>query len=55
MIGDCSVFGKRFSKHVQQLFENSPEAIDEIVTWVPEDDLKLEINVKPIGGLTIEI
>ena len=47
--GDRSGLGKRFSKHLQQLFENSPEAIDNIAVWIPEDDLKLEINVKPFG------
>ena len=50
--GDQSCLGKRFAKHLQQLFENTPESLDEIAVWVPEDDLKLEINVgsfrKPI-------
>lgn len=47
--GDHNTFGKRFAKHLQQLFDNSPEALDEIAVWVPEDDLKLEINVNHSG------
>ena len=50
--GDRRVFGKRFAKHLQQLFDNSPEALDEIAIWVPEDDLKLEININPSGKPT---
>lgn len=37
--------GKRLQKYLNQLFTTTPEALDELMTWIPEDKLKLELKI----------
>lgn len=34
-------YGKRFARHIESLSNNTPEDIDRILLWVPEDKIKL--------------
>ena len=46
--------GKKFQKHLNQLFNIIPESLDELMTWIPEDKLDLDLKIgsqyKPIDA-----
>jgi energy-coupling factor transporter ATP-binding protein EcfA2 len=42
---DSSIMGKSIEKHLKSIFENKPEICDEIMTWIPDDKVVLELKM----------
>jgi DNA repair ATPase RecN/histidinol phosphatase-like PHP family hydrolase len=46
---DSKGLDRRFGRHLEQLGANTPEDLDRLAVWVPEDKIKLEL-VQPSGA-----
>ena len=42
---DSSIMGKSIEKHLKTVFETNPEICDEIMTWIPNDKVMLELKM----------
>ncbi len=48
----CEMGGKKFQKYITQLFVNNADAFNELITWIPEDKLLLELKTESRGHIT---
>lgn len=42
---DTDIMGKAMGKHLRTIFEDNPEICDEMMTWIPDDKVVLELKM----------
>ena len=42
---DSAIMGKSIAKHLSTIFEDNPEICDDIMTWIPDDKVVLELKM----------